>query len=327
MKIRAKISGIRCYFPERRLKNAELEKMVETNDEWIVERTGIKERRIAAPEETAGSMGAQAARQLLTDLGLETDSIELILCATVTGDYHFPATVSVIQEELGLKKAWGFDLSAACSGYLYALETARAFVESGRHKRVLLIATEKMSSILNYQDRATCILFGDAGTATLVEASEDESGILDSQMYLDGSGLPQLYMPAGGSKLPPSEETVRAGQHYVYQDGRQVYKRAVVDMAEVSAEVLKRMKLKASDIRWFVPHQANLRIIESAAQRLEFPMEKVALNIERYGNTTSATIPSALQEKIEAGQAKPGDLVLMASFGAGFTWGATLLRL
>jgi 3-oxoacyl-[acyl-carrier-protein] synthase-3 len=327
MKTRAKIAGIRSYFPEKRLTNAELEKMVDTTDQWIVERTGIKERRIGKAEETAGTMGSEAAKSLLKDLKISADQIDLLLCSTVTGDYCFPATVSVIQQEIGATKAWGFDLSAACSGYLYALETARAFIESGHYKNVLVISSEKMSSILDYQDRNTCILFGDAGTATLLQPSSKEDGILDAQMYLDGSGLPFLYMPAGGSKLPVSEETVKQRQHYAFQDGKNVYKRAVVDMAEVSLEVLRRNHIASSEIRWFVPHQANLRIIESAANRLELPMDRVALNIERYGNTTSATIPSALQEKIEAGQAKAGDLILMASFGAGFTWGATLLRL
>jgi len=327
MKIRAKIAGIESYFPEKRLTNQDLEKSVETNDAWIVERTGIRERRISNEQETPGWMGAKAAEKLLGKLNVQAADIDLILVATVTADYHFPATASVIQRELGATRAWGFDLSAACSGYIYGLETARVFVESGLYKNVLLIAAEKMSAIVDYEDRSTCILFGDAGTATLLSPSTDESGILDSELRLDGSGLELLYMPAGGSKLPTSLETVRAKKHFVVQDGRSVYKRAVVDMAEISAEILTKNSLSSKDIRWFVPHQANLRILESAAKRLELPMERVALNIERYGNTTSATIPSALQEKIESGEAKEGDLILLASFGAGFTWGATLLRL
>ncbi|TVQ77887.1 MAG: ketoacyl-ACP synthase III [Bradymonadales bacterium] len=327
MQLRAKITGVASYFPEKKLGNQELEKMVDTNDAWIVERTGIRERRIAHAQESAGSMGAEASKRLLEQLGVSPEEIDLIIVTTVTPDHPFPATASVIQTEIGATRAWGFDISAACSGYLYGLEVARGMVESARSKKLLLVSSEKMSSIVDYQDRSTCILFGDAGTASLIEASEDESGILESIMRLDGTGLPSLYMPAGGSRLPTSEETVKARKHFAVQDGRAVYKRAVVDMAEISAEVLERAKVPIDQVRWFIPHQANLRIIESAAKRLNLPMDRVAVNIDRYANTTSATIPSCLAEKIEEGTAKKGDLILMASFGAGFTWGATLIRL
>lgn len=326
--IKAELRAIRNYFPEKKLTNLQLEKMVDTTDEWITERTGIKERRISESHETPGYMGAQAAKTLLTDLKMSPEEIDLIICATITPDYTFPATASVVQREIGATKAWGFDISAACSGYVYGIEVARSFVMSGLHKNVLLIAAEKMSAIMDYTDRSTCILFGDAGTASLISAAADntQSEIIDSILHLDGSGIEYLYAPAGGSLKPITAEMISSGDHYAKQDGRNVYKRAVVDMAEVCVEMLKKHGLKGSNIKLLVPHQANLRIIEAAANRLEMPMDKVALNISKYGNTTAATIPSAMREAELEGKIAKGDLVLFAAFGAGFTWGANLVR-
>ncbi|PIR22852.1 MAG: 3-oxoacyl-ACP synthase [Deltaproteobacteria bacterium CG11_big_fil_rev_8_21_14_0_20_45_16] len=327
-KQRAQIKAIRNYFPQKKLTNKQLEKMVDTTDSWIRERTGIRERRLAETHETPSFMGAEAAKELLNDLSIDPMSIDCIVVATITGDYSFPASAALIQRIIGAKKAWGFDISAACSGYLYGLETTRAFVESGLYKNILFIAAEKMSSILDYTDRSTCILFGDAGSASFIcQADSDENSvIIDSLLKMDGTGVEALYSPVGGSLKPLTEETIKAKEHYAKQDGRTVYKRAVVDMAEISLEVLKRNSLKASDLKLFVPHQANLRIIESAADRLGLPMDKVALNIEMHGNTTAATIPTALRQAELEGKVAKGDLVLLASFGAGFTWGATLLK-
>lgn len=325
--LRAKISGIREYFPPKVVTNADLEKIVSTSNEWIIERTGIHERRMSEQHETPGFMGAEAAKQLLQDLNVDPLSIDLIIAATITNDYVFPATACVIQEKIGAKNAYGFDLAAACSGFLYALETARAFVESGRAKRVLLIAAEKMSSILDYQDRQTCILFGDGGSATLIEAGDEQSHIIDSINRMDGSGIGCLYMPAGGSLKPPTHETIDNREHFVKQEGKTVFKRAVKDMADVCVEILERNHLKGEDVKLFVPHQANIRIIDGAAERMNLPKEKVALNISHYGNTTAATIPTALYQATQKGMVKKGDLVLLASFGAGFTWGSALLRL
>lgn len=327
-KRRACIHAIRDYFPSKVVTNKDMEKLVETSDEWIRERTGIHERRLSEPHETPAFMGTAAAQKLLTDRKIDPLSIDLIICATITSDYCFPSSACLIQANLGCKNAWAFDLAAACSGYLYGLEMARAYVESGLGNRVLVIAAEKMSSILDYQDRATCIIFGDGGSATLVEPAADiESYFIDAVLRADGSGREFLYMPAGGSLKPPSEESVRAREHFVKQDGKAVFKRAVVDMAAICEEVLTRNNLKASDIDLFVPHQANMRIIESARERLGVPIEKTAINIDRFANTTAATIPTALVDSQRKGQLKKGMLVLLASFGAGYTWGATLLRI
>lgn len=324
---RATISGIRDYYPEKVITNKDLERVVETTDEWIRERTGIHERRRSAEHETPGFMGAEASKRLLADLKIDPKSIDAIVVATITPDYTFPASACVIQHSIGATNAFGYDLAAACSGYLYGLETARAFIESGLYSRVLVIAAEKMSAILDYQDRNTCVLFGDGGSASLIELSKDDSGIIDSVMKMDGSGLPCLFMPAGGSLKPPSHATIDAREHYVKQEGKSVFKRAVVDMADVCVEILEKNKLTGADIKLFVPHQANMRIIDAAAERMNLPKEKVAINITKYGNTTAATIPTALYQAQLEGKAKKGDLVLLASFGAGFTWGATLLRL
>lgn len=324
--VQARILGIESYFPQKRLTNQDFEKFLETSDEWIVERTGIRERRMSESHETPGFMGALAAKKLLERLQISPEDINLIIVATITADYRFPASAGIVQEMISAKNAWGYDLAAACSGYLYALETARSFVESGLAKNVLLIAGEKMSSILDYQDRATCVLFGDAATATLISSQGKGCLIRQSLLKMDGSGLPYLYMPAGGSVKPPSIESLEKREHFVKQEGRMVYKRAVKDMGDVCVELLEKAGLKASDLKLFVPHQANLRIIESVRDRLGLSPDRVAINIDRYGNTTAATIPSALAEYLDAEKLKSGDKVLLASFGAGFTWGAILLE-
>ncbi|MDB5038132.1 MAG: 3-oxoacyl-(acyl-carrier-protein) synthase [Bacteriovoracaceae bacterium] len=324
--IRAKILGIEDYFPEKVVTNKDLEKIVDTNDEWIVSRTGIHERRRSEAHETPSFMGVEASKKLFKKLSIDPLSIDLVMVATITSDHIFPAAACLVQRDLGLKNAFGFDLGAACSGYLYGLETARAFIESGRAKNVLLIAAEKMSAILDFQDRTTCVLFGDGGSASLVTAGDERSYIIDSLLRTDGSGALCLYMPAGGSKSPPTHETIDRRDHYVKQDGKTVYKRAVTDMADICSEILAKNKLTGSDIALFVPHQANIRIIDAASERMGLPKEKVAINIDRFGNTTAATIPTALIDCERKGQVKRGDLVLLASFGAGFTWGATLLR-
>jgi len=326
--MRACIHAIRDYFPAKVVTNEDMSKFVETSDEWIRDRTGIRERRMSEVHETPAFMGTAAAKKLFEDRKIDPMSIDLILCATITADYHFPASACLIQSALGCNRAFAYDINAACSGYLYGLETARAFIESGLAKRVLLVAAEKMSSILDYQDRATCIIFGDGGSATLIEAAQDEeSYIIDGAYRSDGSGREFLFMPSGGSLNPPSEETVKRREHFVKQEGKSVFKRAVQEMAAICEEVLKRNNLSAEDLDLFVPHQANLRIIESCADRLGLPLEKVAINIDRYANTTSATIPTALVDAQRAGKLRKGQLVLLASFGAGFTWGATLLRI
>ncbi len=324
--LRARILGIEDYFPAKIITNKDLEKLVDTSDEWIQDRTGIKERRMSEPHETPSFMGIEASRKLFKRLNIRPESVDLVIVATITADYLFPSTACIVQNELQLKSAFAYDLSAACSGYLYALETARAFVESGRARRVLVIAAEKMSAILDYQDRNTCVLFGDGGSATIVEAGDSKSFIIDSILKSDGSGVPCLFMPAGGSRKPPSTQSVESREHFVKQEGKTVFKRAVTDMADVCIEILEKNKISPEEIVCFVPHQANIRIIDAARERMGLDPKKVALNIDRFGNTTAATIPTALLDAERKGRVKRGDLVLLASFGAGFTWGATLLR-
>lgn len=323
---RAQIKAIRNYFPAKIVTNKDLEKQLDTNDEWIRERTGIQERRLGEAHETPAFMGSEASKQLLSDLKMAPEEIDVIICATITGDYSFPATACLIQNNIGAKRAWAFDISAACSGYLYGLDVSRALVESGQAKNVLLIGAEKMSAILDYKERSTCILFGDGGAASLICRGDDQSQILASLMRTDGSGVPHLLSPSGGSLSPLTAEMVENGEHFAKQEGRAVYKRAVVDMAEVCVQLLDREGVKSEDIKMVIPHQANLRIIESMAERLKVPMDRVAVNISHYGNTTAATIPTALQQAHEKGQVQKGDLILLCSFGAGFTWGATLLK-
>lgn len=322
----SRIAGIEDYFPSQVITNDDLSKVVDTNDTWIRERTGISERRRSLDHETPSYMGIEASKTLLSRLKVDPKELDLILCATITPDHTFPASACLIQSGLGATKAFAYDINAACSGFLYTLDTAHAFIASKRATKVLVVAAEKMSAILNFKDRASCIIFGDGGSATLVEPSDDRRGWIDSLMRTDGSGIHCLYSKVGGSRYPATPETIAAGEHYVYQDGRSVFKRAVIDMADIASQLLIKNNVSVEAIDLFVPHQANLRIIEAACERLKMPIEKTAINLDRFGNTTAATIPTALRDAERKGQVKQGDLVLLASFGAGFTWGATLLR-
>ncbi len=324
---RAGITGLGMSFPERVLSNADLEKIVDTNDAWIVERTGIRERRLVEKGTPASHHGALAAKDALAHAGLDPADLDLILVPTVTPDMPFPPTACIIQKLIGADKAWGYDIEAACSGFIYALETARAYVESGLTRNALVIGTEIMSMITDYEDRNTCILFGDGAGAVLLQPVDPaDGGIIDAVNHMDGDGIKYLHQKAGGSRMPPSAETVAKNLHVVYQEGREVYKRAVRGMANVALEVVERNNLDPSDVNLLVPHQANIRIIEAAQRRLGLADEKVAITIDRFGNTTSASIPSALKVAYDAGRVKKGDHVVLVSFGAGFTWGASLIR-
>ena len=324
-KRRAVITAIGGYVPEYRLTNKELETMVDTNDEWIKTRTGIEERRILKGEGLGSSdMGVEAVKELCKKRGLDVSEIDCLICATVTPDMLFPATANIICDKAGIKNAFSFDIMAACSGFLYALTTATALIESGRYKKVVLVGVDKMSSIIDYTDRATCIIFGDGAAAVLLEASEENVGVMDSILKTDGSGMKHLHMKAGGSVKPATIETVMAKEHFVYQEGQAVFKFAVTGMADVADELMKRNNLSADDIAWLVPHQANLRIIDATASRLNLPREKLMINIQRYGNTTAATIPLCLWDWEK--QLKKGDNLILASFGGGFTWGATWVK-
>lgn len=323
----AGITGVGMSFPEKRLTNADLEKMVETNDEWIVERTGIKERRIAEKGVGASFHGALAARQALEHAGITAEDVDLIIVPTVTPDMIFPATACIIQQMIGAKNAWGFDLEGACSGFLFALQNARAQIEAGHVRRALVIGSEVMSAIVDFTDRNTCILFGDGAGAVVVERIDPaRGGIIDAINRCDGVGVPYLHQKAGGSKLPPSAETIAARQHFVHQEGRDVYKFAVKGMAGVTAEIVERNGFTGKDVDLFVPHQANIRIIEAAQRRVGLEDSQVAITIDRFGNTTAASIPSALKVCCDDGRLKDGALVVLCAFGAGFTWGSALLR-
>lgn len=324
-KFNAMITGVGMYVPEKIMDNAYFEKMVETNSDWIVSRTGIKERRLLEKGATS-DLAFGAADDLINKHKINRDEIELIIVATVTPDMLFPATACLVQEKLGCKNAWGFDLSAACSGFLFALQTGASFIESGAYKKVLVIGADKMSAIVDYTDRNTCILFGDAGSAVLLEPTEDKSfGIQDSILRIDGSGQEALYMLGGGSLNPPTHETVDKKMHYIYQDGKAVFKVAVKGMADVSYEIMQKNNLKGEDVAFLVPHQANLRIIDATAERMGLSKDKVMINIDRYGNTTAATIPLCLTEYYRSGKVKKGDKLILAAFGAGYTWGSTYL--
>ncbi len=324
--VRAKISALGTYVPPRVMTNSDFEKIVETSDEWIVSRTGIRERHIVDEGVATSDLAVEAAKCALAQRGIDASEIEAIVVATVTPDMLFPSTTCLVQHKLGIKGAWGFDLSAACSAFVYALQTGAQFIATGAHKKVLVIGADVMSSILDYTDRATCILFGDGAGAVLLEPSEDDSGIIDFQHEVDGSGACSLYMPGGGSLHPATHATVDKKMHFVHQDGQAVFKFAVKKMAEVCGTLLERNGVKPSDIDCFIPHQANQRIIRATAERLGLKPEGVIINIDRYGNTTAGTIPLAMQTALEEGKLKKGDLVLLASVGAGFTVGATLLR-
>jgi 3-oxoacyl-[acyl-carrier-protein] synthase-3 len=308
------------------MTNADFEKIVETSDEWIVSRTGIRERHVVEKGMATSDLGVEAARRALSERGIDGNEIGTIVVATVTPDMFFPSTACLIQHKLGIKHVWGFDLSAACSAFVYALQTGAQFVQTGAHEKVLVIGADVMSSILDYTDRATCILFGDGAGAVVLEPADDGTGIIDFEHEIDGSGACSLYMPGGGSLHPATHETIESKMHYVHQDGQSVFKFAVKKMAEVCETLLSRNNVKASDIDCFIPHQANQRIIAATADRLGLKPESVIINIERYGNTTAGTIPLAMQTAREQGKLKKGDLVLLASVGAGFTVGATLLR-
>lgn len=326
MPLRAAITAVGHYVPEKVLTNFDLEKLVETNDEWIRTRTGISERHIM--ENGASSdMAVRAVQNLRDRFGVTIDNVELIVLATVTPDMFFPATAVLVGHKLGIKGAWGFDISAACSGFLYALTTGAKFIESGAYKKVLVIGVDKMSSILDYTDRNTCILFGDAAGAVMLEPSHDEGyGLIDHRHYTDGAGGEFLHMKAGGSLNPATHETVDKRMHYIFQDGKNVFKLAVKGMADVSAEIMARNNLTAQDVSWLVPHQANLRIIDATADRMGIDRSKVMINIERYGNTTAATIPLCLSEWVAAGKLVRGQNIVLAAFGAGYTWGAAYVK-
>ncbi len=325
-RIAAKITGVAGYVPPRVVTNADMEKMVDTTDEWIRSRTGIRERHFAAPGVASSHLGTEAAKKLLAMKGVRPEEIDLIVVATVTPDMLFPATACLIQDRLGATKAWGFDLSAACSGFAYALTVGAQFVGSGAHKKVLVIGSDKMSSILDYTDRATCILFGDGAGAVLLEPAAGNEGILDFEHDVDGSGGQFLYMPGGGSLHPTTTETVEKKMHYVHQEGSQVFKYAARRMAEMSTRLLERNGFTKDDLALLVPHQANLRIIRAAQERLGVDDSKVLVNIDRYANTTAGTIPLGLCDAVKQGRLQKGDLVLIVTVGAGYTTGGVLLR-
>ncbi len=324
-KIHAAITGVQGYVPDYVLTNKELETMVDTNDQWIVERTGVRERRILKGEENGVSvMAIKAVKGLLEKTNTDPAEIELVICATVTPDMLFPDTANIISDALGIKNAFCFDISAACSGFLYALTTGAKFIESGAYKKVVVIGCDKMSSIVDYTDRATCIIFGDGAGAVLLEPNTEGYGVIDSYHRSDGSGQQYLFQKAGGSRHPATAETILAREHYVFQNGKPVYKAAVSGMSDVVLKIMERNNLSADDVDWLVPHQANLRIIESVANYAKFPMERVMVNIQKYGNTTAATLPLCLWDY--ESQLKKGDNLILTAFGGGFTWGAIYLK-
>ena len=324
-RISAAITAVGGYVPEERLTNSDLEKMVDTNDEWIRTRTGVEERRILREEGKATSdLAVPAVLELCRKRGIDPVEIDCLICCTVTPDLVFPATANIICDKIGATNAWSFDLQAACSGFVYGISTGAMFIESGRYKKIVVVGTDKMSAIVDYTDRATCILFGDGAGAVLLEPNTEGYGILDTVLKSDGSGRKHLHMKAGGSLKPATFETVAAREHFVYQEGQPVFKFAVKGMADVSYEIMQRNNMTGDDIAWLVPHQANKRIIDATADRMGISMDKVMLNINRYGNTTAATIPLCLWDWEK--QLKKGDNIVLAAFGGGFTWGATLVK-
>lgn len=325
--LRAKISALGIYVPPRLLTNEDLEKMVETSNEWIIERTGIRERHLVQNGVATSDLAAEAAKRALSERGADVSEIEAIIVATVTPDMFFPSTACLVQHKLGAKNVWGFDLSAACSAFVYALQTGAQFIATGAHKKVLVIGADTMSSIIDYTDRATCVIFGDGAGAVLLEPAEDDSvGLIDYLHEVDGSGGYYLHMPGGGSRNPSTHETVDKKMHFVHQDGQAVFKFAVRKQTELCARLLERNGIKGSDIDAFIPHQANKRIITATADRLGLRPESVIINIDRFGNTTAGTIPLAMETARQEGKLKKGSLVLLASVGAGFTVAASLLR-
>lgn len=324
-KIRAAITGVGAYLPEYRLTNHELSTMVDTSDEWIMQRIGIKERRILKEEGKASSdMGTWAVQDLLKKTNTAPEEVDMLICATITPDMVLPATANIIAHKCDIHNAWSFDLNAACSGFVFSLATATQFIESGRYKKVIIVAAEKMSSIVDYTDRNTCVLFGDGAAAVMVEPTDEDLGVVDYINRVDGLGRHHLHIKAGGSARPASAETIANKEHYLYQEGQAVFKAAVSSMADVAAEIMERNQLTSEDISWLVPHQANMRIIEATARRMNISKEQVMINIQHYGNTTAATIPLCLYDYEK--QLKKGDNVILAAFGAGFTWGSIFLK-
>lgn len=323
--IRAAITGVGAYLPEYRLTNEEISTMVDTTDEWIMQRIGIKERRILKEEGLATSdMGAWAVEDLLRKTGTSPDEIDMLICATITPDMSLPATANIIAHKSNIHNAWSFDLNAACSGFIFSLATATQFIESGRYKKVVIVAAEKMSSIINYKDRSTCPLFGDGAAAVLVEPNTEDLGVYDYINRVDGLGRHHLHIKAGGSLKPASAETIENKEHYLYQEGQAVFKAAVSSMADVAVEIMDKNNITSKDIAWLVPHQANMRIIEATAKRMKISKDQVMINIQKFGNTTAATVPLCLWDYEK--QLKKGDNIILAAFGAGFTWGSTYLK-
>ncbi len=324
-RIKAAITGVGGYLPSYVLNNDELSRMVDTSDEWIMQRIGIRERRILKDKGKATSyMGGKATKELLEKTGTDPLDVQLLICATITPDMHFPATANLISEKAGLTNAFSFDIGAACSGFIFALETGRRFIESGAYNKVIVVGADMMSAIVDYEDRTTCPLFGDGAAAVMLEPARDENSIIDSILAVDGSGAKHLHMFAGGSLHPPTHSTVDAKQHYIFQEGQPVFKMAVSKMSDVSVEIMKRNDLTHEDIKYLVPHQANMRIIEATARRMEISKEQVMINIQKFGNTTAATIPLCLWDYEK--ELKKGDNLILASFGAGFTWGAIYVK-
>jgi 3-oxoacyl-[acyl-carrier-protein] synthase-3 len=324
-RIKAAITGVGGYLPSYVLNNDELSKMVDTNDEWIMQRIGIKERRILRePGKATSFMGAKAVKELLKKNGTDPLEVQLLICATVTSDMHFPSAANLISDKAGLKNAFSFDIGAACSGFIFALETGRRYIESGAYKKVIVVGADMMSSIVDYEDRSTCPLFGDGAGAVMLEPASDENAIIDAILGADGSGEKYLHMVAGGSLHPPTHETVDAKQHVIFQEGQAVFKFAVSKMSDVSVAIMQRNNLSHEDIKYLVPHQANMRIIEATARRMEINKKQVMINIQRYGNTTAATIPLCLYDYEK--ELKKGDNLILTSFGAGFTWGSIYLK-
>lgn len=322
-KITAAITGVQGYVPEFVLDNEKLSKIVDTNDEWITSRTGIKERRIMK-DGASSDMAAEAVKGLLEKTGTKAEDVDLVVVGTVTGDYPFPSTANVLCDKTGMKNAWGFDLSAACSGFIYSLSTASQFIETGKYKKVIVVGVDMMSSIIDYEDRTTCVIFGDGAGAVMLEPNEEGLGIQDFILKSDGAGRNYLVQPGGGSLNPPTTETVEKRMHYVKQEGKQVFKFAVTNMADVSAQIMEDNNLSSDDVDWLVPHQANLRIIDATANRMGLSKEKVMINIQKYGNTTAGTLPLCLWDYEK--QLKKGDTLILSAFGGGFTWGAVYLK-
>ena len=323
-KITAAITSVQGYVPERILSNADLEKMVDTNDEWITSRTGIKERRMAAPGEALSDFGVKIIEGICEKRGISPLEIDMVVVGSITGDYRFPSAANVMCDKAGCTNAWGFDLSAACSGFLYALDVGRVYIENGTYKKVIVIGADVMSSIINYEDRATCIIFGDGGGGVLLEPNQDGLGIIDTILRSDGSGRQFLLQEVGGSKEPLTKDNIDQRRHFVFQDGQPVFKNAVRNMADVAAEIMEKNDLSSEDVDWLVTHQANLRIIDATANRMGLDKERVMVNIQKFGNTTAGTIPLCLWEWED--QLKKGDNLILASFGGGFTWGAIYLK-